>query len=131
MYGYAVDHLALGAGLAASGDEHERRELSRLLSDALGGGPFLEFPALCVAAAERVRSGLADHLAEIVIAAQPGSVTVPGLSLTAQLSRLRVMHPALGWPATHAAALALAWHLPIMTTDPGAYDGVAVDVIPL
>jgi hypothetical protein len=32
--GYVVDELALAAGLGGTGGEHERRELSRLISDA-------------------------------------------------------------------------------------------------
>ncbi|WP_322780504.1 hypothetical protein [Frankia sp. Cas4] len=38
MSGYVLDDLALSAGLAGTGSEHHRRELSRLLRGAIDGG---------------------------------------------------------------------------------------------
>ncbi len=131
MSGYVLDDLALSAGLAGTGSEHHRRELSRLLRGAIDGGPSLDVPALCLAEATTARPALAGHLAEIIAAAPAGAIDVCGLSRTGHLDNLRARHPDLGWPATHAAMLAIATGLPILTVGSDRYGGVPVDVLSL
>ena len=58
MTTYVVDDLALVAGLANMGQEHHRRELSRLLHGATTGGPALDVPACCLVAAAVERPAL-------------------------------------------------------------------------
>jgi hypothetical protein len=103
------------AGLAGTGSERERRELSRLLHGAIDGGPTLDIPALCLADAGSTRPGLAKHLAEIVAAAPAGAIGVSGLIRTGHLNALRAFRPDLAWPATQAAAQALATGSPVLT----------------
>ncbi|WP_239382221.1 hypothetical protein [Frankia sp. CIT1] len=131
MSGYVLDDLALSAGLADTGSEHQRRELSRLLRGAIDGGPTLDVPALCLAQATEARPGLAGHLADIIAVAPAGAIDICGLTRTGHLDTLRERHSRLEWPATHAAALALATGLPILTVDSDRYGGVAVDVLHL
>jgi hypothetical protein len=131
MSGYVLDDLALAAGLAGTGSEHHRRELSRLVRGAIDGGPTLDVPALCLNAATIARPALADHLADIIAAAPPGTIDVCGLSRSARLDTLRAIHPRLGWAATHAATQAAATARPILTVDASRYAGVAVDVLAL
>jgi len=129
--GYVLDHWALTAGLAGAGSEHHRRELSRLLRGAIDGGPILAVPALCLTAATALRPTIADHLAEIIVAAPPGAIDVCGLTRSAPLETLRASYPGLGWPATHAAAHAVATGLPVLTLEPTRYHGVAIDLLSL
>ncbi len=131
MSGYVLDDLALGAGLAGTGSEHQRRELSRLLRGAIDGGPTLDVPALCLAEATAARPALAGHLADIIAAAPVGAIDICGLTRTGPLDTLRAQNPRLIWPATHAAVLALTTGLPILTVDSDRYSGVAVDVLSL
>jgi predicted nucleic acid-binding protein len=129
--GYVLDDLVLIAGMAATGKEHHRRELSRLLHGAIDGGPEIKIPALCLAAAAALRPAIADHIADILAAAPAGAIDVCGLTRTAHLDALLALRPGLGWPATHAAAHALAAGLPVLTVDPNRYTGVGLDVLPL
>jgi hypothetical protein len=129
--GYVLDDLALGAGLIGTGSEHHRRELSRLLSGAVDGGPSLDVPALCLAAVAALRPALTDHLAEIIAVAPPDAITVSGLSRSTVTDRVRVTHPQLSWSATHATVRALATRLPILTVDPDRYRTIAVTVLSL
>jgi hypothetical protein len=129
--GYVLDDLALSAGLAGIGSEHHRREVSRLLRGAIDGGPRLDVPALCLTAATVMRPALADHLADIVAAAPPDAIKVSALARSAVLDTLRMTHPHLGWPGTHAAMHALVGRLPILTLDSDRYRGVAIDVLSL
>jgi len=129
--GYVLDDLALIAGLAGTGSEHHRRELSRLLHGAIDGGPALEVPAFCLTAAALVRPVLFDHLADILAAAPPAAIDVCGLTRTSHLDALRAFRPGLGWPATHAAAHALTTGLPVLTVDADRYTGLGVDVLTL
>lgn len=131
MSGHVLDDLVLAAGLAGKGSEHHRRELSRLLRGAIDGGPTLVVPALCLADASVLRPAVVGHLADIIAAAPPGLIDVCGLTRSVRLDALRVAHPGLSWPATHAAVHALTTGLPILTVDPGRYRGVAVDVLSL
>ena len=62
MTGYVLDDLALIGGLAEAGNEHYRRELSRLWHGAIDGGPTLDLPALCLTAACVVRPAVAERL---------------------------------------------------------------------
>jgi len=126
--GYVLDNLALIAGLAGIGDEHHRRELSRLVHGAIDGGPRLDVPAICLTAATLQRAALADHFAEIVAAAPPDAISVSGLSRSGAMDAVRATRR-MGWPATHAVIRALVAHLPILTVDPERYRGVAVDVL--
>jgi hypothetical protein len=52
--GYVLDDLALIAGLAGTGSEHHRRELSRLLHGAIDGG----MPVLTVDPARYAGTGI-------------------------------------------------------------------------
>jgi hypothetical protein len=74
---------------------------------------------------------LADHLADVVAAAPPGAIEVSGLARDDQLDALRVLCPGLGWPATHAAACALATGLPVLTINVSRYNGAGLDVLAL
>jgi hypothetical protein len=125
--GYVVDDLALIAGLAGHGSEHQRRELSRLLHCAIDGGPALEVPALCLTAAATARPAIAEHLADMIAAAPSGSIAVGGFTRTAHLDALIVLQPRLGWPATQAAAHALGRGVPILTVDQDRYTGIGLD----
>jgi hypothetical protein len=131
VIGYILDDSALIAGLAGAGSEHHRRELSRLIHGAIDGGPALDIPALCLTTATVVRPALADHLAELIAAAPPGAIGICGLTRTAHLDALRALCPQLGWPATHAAARALATGLPVLTVGADRYSKVGVDVLSL
>lgn len=128
MSGYVLDDSALLAGLRG-GDEGHRRELSRLLHDAIAGGPRLAVPALCLPAVDRMP--LAAHLADIIAAAPAGAVEVRGLTRTERLDRVRAAYPWLDWPAVHATVLAQAAAVPILTAAPARYGKVAVDVLTL
>ncbi|WP_239376379.1 hypothetical protein [Frankia sp. Cj5] len=75
-----LDDLVLSAGLAGTGNEHHRRELSRLLRGAIDGGPALDVPALCLAEVTAARPALAGHLADIIAAALTGAIDICGLS---------------------------------------------------
>jgi hypothetical protein len=77
--GYVLDHLALTAGLTEQGSQYHRRELSRLLHDALEGGPPVSVPAICLAAS--TASAAAQAAAQAVAragaaAASPAAVSV-------------------------------------------------------
>jgi hypothetical protein len=111
--GYAVDDLTLIAGLAGTGSEHHRRELSRLLHDAIDGGPTLDIPALCpTACSGRPSPGTSPTSSP---RHRPGALDVSGLSRTGHLDQLRAFRPQLVWPATHAAVRALATRTPVLT----------------
>ncbi|MGH3735314.1 MAG: hypothetical protein ACRDT6_06775 [Micromonosporaceae bacterium] len=129
MTGYVLDDLVLAAGFA--GAERHRREVSRLLHDAVDGGPGVSVPALCLAHIAVTRPAVADHLAEIIVAAPQDSVKVCGLSRGERLERLRDDVPALDWRATHAAVEAIITEWPVLTTDPRRYAGVPIDVLSL
>lgn len=129
MSGYVLDDLALQTGL--TGDERHRRELSRLLHDAIGGGPHLVVPALCLTAAGERRPPLVTHLADIIAVAPPGVLRVAGLARTDRLDELRDVHPGLPWPAVHAVVCAQTVGVPVLTADPGRYGQVAVDALAL
>jgi hypothetical protein len=129
--GYILDHLALIAGLSAVGTEHQRREVSRLLHGATDGGPRLDVPALCLAAANHARPGIAGHVADLVATARIGAIAVSELARTVQLDALTALRPELDWPATHAAARALATGHLLFTAEPEQYAGVGLEVVPL
>ncbi|KXK59258.1 hypothetical protein AWW66_25235 [Micromonospora rosaria] len=130
MSGYVLDDLALLAGL--TGQEQHRRELSRLLHDAVGGGPRLAIPAFCLAGlAAEGRLVVATHLADIIAAAPAGTVEVCGLARTDRLEWVRTVYPWLPWPAAHATVWAQSVGAPILTVDPDRYKAVAVDVLSL
>ena len=72
MSGYVLDDLALVAGLTDKGEEHHRRELSRLLISAVDRGPSIAVPAMCLAHAALFRPAIIDHLADLVAAPSTG-----------------------------------------------------------
>jgi hypothetical protein len=127
--GYILDDLALIAGLTADGDEHYRRELSRLLIAAVNHGPFVAVPALCLATAAIRRPAIAGHLAELVTGGPPGAIEIVGLVRTAEVAQLRAEHPSISWPALHATSTAAAGRVPVVTTDPDRYANTVVEAI--
>jgi hypothetical protein len=129
--GYVLDDLALSGGLAGRGSEHERREVSRLVHDALDGGPSLDIPALCLTAVGVQRPAIAAHLAELISEGRPGAIGIAGLSGSRQLDSLLASHRHLGWPVLHATIHALITGLPILTLDRNRYQGVPVNVMVL
>jgi hypothetical protein len=131
MTGYVLDHLALTAGLAVSGWEHERREVSRLLRSAIEGGPSLDVPALCLAAAAGVRPAVASHLADLVSSCHPGAISVSAPYRTPALDAVRDAFPRLDWPAAHGVAVATGTSMPLLTTTRDSYAGVPVEVLDL
>lgn len=131
MIGYIVDDLALIAGLTGISQEHHRREVSRLVHGAVQGGPVIEVPACCLAAAAVVRPALAGHMAELVAEAPPGAIEICGLTRSSHLDALRTFRPHLDWPAAHAAVHALTTGLPVVTTDTDRYVGLGIDVLDL
>ena len=131
MSGYVLDHHAVIAGLAGTGSEHHRREISRLLVSAIDGGPTVAVPALCLAVTAGVRPAVIGHMADLIASAGTGVITVPGLERTATLDAVREVYPGLDWPAAHAVAVAIATAMPLITTEPSDYTGVLVDVLDL
>jgi hypothetical protein len=129
--GYVIDDLALAAGLGGLGTEHERRELSRLISDAARGGPYLCLPALCVSAAENIRPGIVDHLVGLIDDATHGAMGITGLTRTPALDGLRGWRQRAGWPAASAAAQALETGMRVITVEPQRYDGTGADAVAL
>ena len=131
MTTYVVDDLVLTAGLADLGQEHHRRELSRLLHDAMAGGPGVDVPACCLVAAAVVRPALADHVADLMAAAPPGAINICGLSRILRLDSVRRFHRDHTWPTAHAAVHALTARLPLVTIEPMRYAGLGLDVMTL
>jgi hypothetical protein len=131
MTSYVVDHTALIAGLAGFGTESERREMSRLLVDAIDGGPPLAVPAACLAVAAAVRPALLDHLAGLLAEASPGVIELSGLDRTGELDQLRRRPLVPDWAAIHAVLRALQDGSYIVTTSAGAYDDLPVQISPL
>lgn len=131
MTGYVVDDLALMSGLTGRGTERDRREMSRLVVDAMDGGPSLDVPAMCLTVVGSARPMIAAHLAELVAGAPPGAIGVCGLRRSRDLDLLRARHGRRGWAMLHAAVHAMATRRPILTADPGRYRGVAVNVMAL
>ena len=131
MSGYVLDHLALIAGLSGAGTEHQRRAISRLLDGAAVGGPTLDLPALCLTATSSSRPGIAEHVADLIASVRTGAIAVSGLTRTTQLDGLVALRLGLGWPATHAAARALATGQPVFTPSPAPYLAVGLNVVAL
>jgi hypothetical protein len=131
MSGYVLDDLALIAGLTDEGAEPHRRELSRLLVAAIGHGPTIAVPALCLAAAAVRRPAVAAHLADLVTGGPAGAIEIIGLARTADVAQMRGEHPTISWPALHAASTATATRVPIVTTDVDRYAGTFVEAIRL
>lgn len=131
MNGYVLDHLALTAGLAGTGSEHQRREISRLLHSAIEGGPSLSVPALCLAATVCVRPAVAEHVAVLIADAPSGTIEGLGLVRTPQLDAVRETFPDLDWPAVHAVVHAVTGGAPLLTADASQYAGVPVDLLVL
>jgi len=129
--GYVLDHHALVAGLAGTGSEHHRREVSRLLTSAIDGGPTVAIPALCLAAAAAVRPAVAGHLADLIATTDVGVITVPGLERSPTLDAVRGVYPQLGWSAIHAVTVAVSTATSLITADPSGYLGISVDVLDL
>jgi hypothetical protein len=131
MTGYVLDDLALTAGLGAASSEHHRRELSRLISGAIDGGPTLDLPALCLAEASTARSAIGTHIAELIAHSPEGTIVIGPLARTNRLDALCDLKPRLPWPALHAADRAVATGSFLVTTDPRRYDGIPTGVVTL
>lgn len=131
MTGYVLDDSALVAGLGDAGEEHHRREFSRLLRDVIDGGPSLMIPALCLAHAAAARSSIADHIATIIAAARPHTVDVPGVMRTERLERIRSDHPHAAWPVVDAAVHAVAEERPVLTLHSSRYARMPLDALQL
>ncbi|EFC85161.1 hypothetical protein [Parafrankia sp. EUN1f] len=131
MSGYILDDLALRAGLVGSGSQHQRRELSRLLHDAVEGGPPLEIPSLCLAQVVLGQPALTDHLADIIAAAPCGAIAICGLARTDEVDLLAAYRPQPDWPVLHAAVAALAMGWPILTAQADRYARLPVDALSL
>lgn len=129
--GYVLDDLALVAGLTATAGEHHRRELSTLIDDAVHGGPVLDVPALCLTEATTARRSIAEHVADLVASAPPGSVAVRELVRDADLDTVLAIDQLLDWAGTHAALHASATGRPIVTLHPERYKEFAVETVAL
>jgi hypothetical protein len=129
--GYVLDHHAVIAGLAGTGSEHHRREVSRILTSAIDGGPAVAIPALCLAVTAGVRLAVIGHVADLIASTGFGVITVPGLERPPTLDAVREVYPQLDWPAAHAVSVAITTATPLITTDPSGYTGVPVDVLDL
>jgi hypothetical protein len=126
--GYVLDDLALIFGLGGLGGEEQRRELSRLIAGAVAGGPRLDVPALCLAAAMTHRPAIGEHLANVLADAPPGVIQFSDLIRTIELDALRAERPHMRWPAAHAVVRAQTGDLLVLTVDQRRYTGVPVDV---
>lgn len=85
-------------------------------------------PATCLAAAVKQRPAISAHLAQL------GAVEVPALDRVAADTTGRIaagLWPSEGWPVLHAVAVALLTGWEIATTDPDAYRGFGVPLLPL
>ncbi|MDQ7907289.1 hypothetical protein RB614_22495 [Phytohabitans sp. ZYX-F-186] len=131
MTGYILDDLALVAGLAATAGEHERREMSLLIHDAIHGGPPLDVPALCLSEAATARRSIGGHVADLVASAPSGAVAVREFVRDGGLDHVRAACPALDWAGAHAATRALATGQPIVTMHPDRYRDFAVETMTL
>ncbi len=131
MSGYVVDHFAFTAGLADSGNERQRSELSRMLVGALEGGPALAVPALCLAVSSGVRPAIVAHFAEIVAGSPEGAITITAFERTAALDAVRRSFPKPSWACAHAVVTALALETPLLTSTVGEYAGVPIDILEL
>jgi hypothetical protein len=129
--GYVVDDLALVAGLTSTADERHRHELSWLIDDAVKGGPALDVPALCLTEATTARRSIAEHVADLVASAPPGTVAVRELVRDAGLDAVLAIDRLLDWAGTHAATHALATGQPIVTLHPERYERFAIETMTL
>lgn len=131
MSGYVLDHHTLAAGLAGTGSEHHRREVSRLFESAIDGGPTVAVPALCLAVTAGLRPAVTGHLADLIASTAPYVITVPGLQRSATLDAVHDTYPHLDWPAAHAVTIAMATTSSLVATAPPTDTGIPVDVLDL
>jgi hypothetical protein len=130
--GAVLDDLALAAGLAGTGTEHERHRMSwRLHTATQASGPSLILPALCLAAVTGIRPAVADHIAALVASAPAGTLPIAGLIRSTQLDAVRDTFPALSWAGIHAVSCALDADVPLITNRPKDYTGIPLPIIPL
>jgi hypothetical protein len=123
--GYLLDHTAL----SALGRGH--RQLSRLVSAAGDENEWQVFvPALCLAAAEAERSGMADH-----IGALP-AVEIVDLGFAGAAAVGRLVATGVDWRIAHAAQAGrptAEWQAgrAVLTAQPDAYAKLGVATVPL
>lgn len=121
--GIIFDHHALRS--LGSGN----RTLSGFVVQAHARALFtIAAPALCVAEAVRQRPEISTHIAQL-----PG-VDVYSLDRIAADACGRMaqsLWPDEGWPAVHAAVLALTTGWEIATTRPSVYKGFGVALMPV
>lgn len=70
-------------------------------------------------------------MAEIIAAAPLGAIDVCGLRRTEHIDELRARCPWMTWPATHAAAQAVAAGRPVLTVKVNRYANTTVDALAL
>jgi hypothetical protein len=122
-HGIVFDHhavLAVGKG---------NRALSGFLHAAHTDPYFaVSVPAVCLAAAVKDRPAISAHLAQL------GAVEVPALDRVTADETGRIaagLWPHRGWPVLHAVAVALLTGWEIATTEPTAYRGFGVPLLPI
>lgn len=111
--------LALGRGHPA---------LSGFVVDAAAGRAAVHIPALCLAAAEAERRGIAEHAGAL-----PG-LEIDALDLSAVIAVGALIGDGIDWRIAHAvhSSLPTAQHpsgLVVLSVQPGLYGGTGVDPI--
>ncbi|MGW0335701.1 hypothetical protein ACWD0J_28200 [Streptomyces sp. NPDC003011] len=85
-------------------------------------------PALCLAEATRSRPGIATHLAQLAAV----EVAAADRILADVMGRLAAQFfPEQGWPVLHAAAVSMSTGWEVGTTEPAAYRGLGVALLPV
>lgn len=90
---------------------------------------MLDVPALCLTEATTARRSIAEHVADLVATAPPGTVAVPALVRDAGLDAALSIDQPLDWAGIHAASHALATGHPIVTLHPDRYEGFPVQTV--
>ncbi|MCX4906030.1 hypothetical protein [Streptomyces sp. NBC_00878] len=85
-------------------------------------------PALSLAEATRSRPGISGHLAQLP-AVEVASVDRIVADTMGRIAT--TLFPEHGWSAVHVAAVSMATGWEVATTEPGAYRGFGVPVLPL
>lgn len=121
--GIVLDHH----GLLALGRGH--RLLSGFIVAAHEDPLFTVIvPALGLAEATRSRPGIATHLAQLsaVEVASVDRIVADTMGRTAAS-----LFPGQGWPVLHAAAVSMTTGWEVATTEPEAYRGLGVPLLPV
>jgi hypothetical protein len=120
-----LDHTALGE--LGRGN----RLLSRLVTTALDQPAWrLQVPALCLAAAEAERPGLADHLGSLE------ALEIVDLDFVHATAVGRLVAEGIDWQLAHAVTTALPSPMwpdgcQVITTTPGPYTSRSVATVPI